>query len=191
MFSFWPVYCYKLIAYICTYMRKILLSVAIGIMALSAAGQDKKTDKVTSDEAPYLKHKELPAIEILDINGKDTFNTYNIKEGRPTLIIYFSPDCDHCKIMLDAIEPEIDKLKDIDIYMVTFMPPIALQVYNSVHHWEKHSNVKLMGQDIRLFFPGFYGVTSVPDVVLYDKKKKFVKLWPGGVSIREILEANK
>lgn len=172
-------------------MKKVLFALAIVITGITASAQDKKTDNASKEDAPYLKHKELPAMEILNINGRDTFNTYNIKPGRPTLIIYFGPDCDHCKQMLEGFKPEMDKLKDIDIYLVSFAPVIAINIYNSVNHWEQYSNVKLLGSDFRFFFPGFYGVSSVPNVVLYDKKKKFVKLWVGGASVREILEANK
>ena len=170
-------------------MRKLLLLLLLAGPAVFAQENKPKEDtKHKSDpNAPYTKYKDLPAFEAVYMNGKDTFNTFNIPKGKPSLIIYFSPDCDHCKKMLDEMLPQFYQLKNVNVYMMTFMPPIALQVFNRAYHLENYEAVKFIGQDFKFFFPTYYGVSSVPDIVLYDKNKRFVKLWPDVATMDEIL----
>jgi thioredoxin-related protein len=167
------------------YMKKVFLLMLLlaGMNAHAQKAVPLKEDTLT---APYLKYKELPAFDAEYLNGADTFNTFNIPTGKPVLIIYFSPDCDHCQKMIDEMLPQMDRLKNVNVYMMTFMPLIALKIFNSVRHMETHENIKFIGRDISFFFPTFYGTSSVPNVVLYDKNKKFIKLWPNGTTIADI-----
>lgn len=166
-------------------MKKLLfLLLILGGFAATA----QKTEPLKDNpDAPYLKHKDMPAFDVVDMRTKDTFSTYNIPAGKPTLIIYFAPECDHCRKMLDVLLPQMDRIKNVDVYMMSFMPLIALEIFNRGYQLEKYPNVKMLGQDIKFFFPTFYGVSNVPDVVLYDKNKKFVKLWTNDVTIEQIL----
>ncbi len=166
-------------------MKKLLLLLLV-LGGFNAVAQ-KVVPLKDNPDAPYLKYKDLPAFDVVDMRTRDTFSTFNIPKGRPILIIYFAPECDHCKKMLDALLPEMDKLKNVDVYMMTFMPLIALEIFNNGYHLEKYPNIKMVGQDYKMFFPPFYGVSNVPDIVLYDKNKKFVKLWPDNVTMDQIL----
>jgi thiol-disulfide isomerase/thioredoxin len=143
------------------------------------SAQAQKTVALQDDTvtAPYLKYKDLPAFDAEYLNGKDTFNTFNIKAGTPTMIIYFSPDCDHCQEMIDAFMPRMNEMKKVDVYFMTWLPLVSLKIFNSMRHLENYPNVRFIGRDYTFFFPTFYGVSSVPNVVLYDKDKKYVKLW--------------
>ena len=176
---FWPASCTFV------YMKKLLLLMLL-LAGMNAQAQKEVALKDDTLTAPYLKHKELPAFDAEHLNGKDTFNTFNIPTGKPVLIIYFSPDCDHCQKMIDELLPDMDKLKNVNVYFMSFMPLKAMEIFNRMRHMEKYENVKFIGRDFRFFFPTFYGTSSVPNVVLYDKNKKFVKLWPNGANIKEI-----
>lgn len=158
------------------------------LTGLNVSAQKAKPAEAPA-EAPYLKQKALPAFDAVYLNGKDTLNTYNIPSGKPILIVYFSPDCDHCKKMLDAFLPQMDRIKNVDVYFMSFMPVIAMQVFNSAYHLDTYPNTRFIGQDFRFFFPAFYGVSAVPDVVLYDKDKNFVKMWPDVVTMDEVVAA--
>ncbi|MBL7717891.1 MAG: thioredoxin family protein [Flavipsychrobacter sp.] len=166
-------------------MRKLLLLLLVAA-GFSAAAQKAEPLK-DNPNAPYLKQKTLPAFDVLYLNGKDTFHTKDIPVGKPSVIVYFSPDCDHCKKVISAMLAQMDKMKDVNVYFMTFMPVIALEIFNRGYHLERYPSVKLIGQDFKMFFPEFYGVSSVPNVVLYNKNKKFVKLWKNDVTMEEIV----
>jgi len=172
-------------------MKKLLLLLLLLVITGFNATAQKTEALKENEDAPYLKYKDLPAFPVLYLNGKDTFSTYNIPKGKPALIIYFSPDCDHCKRMFDAMLPQMDKLKNVNVYVMSFMPTIALQVFNGTYHLDRYPPIKVIGQDFQFFFPTFYGVSSVPNIALYDKDKQFVKLWKIDVTMDDIVEELK
>jgi thioredoxin-related protein len=172
-------------------MKKFLLLLFI-LGGLSATAQKQKAEPLKDNkEAPYLKYPDLPAFDAVYLNGKDTFSTYNIPKGKPVLIIYFSPDCDHCKKMFDDLLPQMEKIKNVDVYVMSFMPLVAMRIFNGTYHLERYDNIKFIGQDHKIFFPGFYGISSVPAVVLYDKNKKLAKFWPNEVTMDQVLAETK
>lgn len=157
-------------------MKKLLVCM---LLVISYTAQAQKTVALQDDTltAPYLKYKDLPAFDAEYLNGKDTFNTFKIPTGTPSMIVYFSPDCDHCQELIDAMMPRMNEMKKVDVYFMTWLPLISLKIFNSTRHLENFQGVKFIGRDYAFFFPTFYGVSSVPNVVLYDKDKKYVKLW--------------
>ncbi len=160
------------------YMRKLFLLLMLAIGNIGVYAQDAVALQDDTVTAPYLKYRDLPAFDAEYLNGKDTFSTFNIPKGTPSMIVYFSPDCDHCQELIDAMLPRMKEFGNTHIYYMTFMPLASIQIFNTTRHLENYSNTRFIGRDFKFFFPTFYGVSSVPNVVLYDKDKKFVKLWP-------------
>jgi hypothetical protein len=44
-----------------------------------------------------------------------------------------------------------------------------------------------VAKDHQFFFPAFYGATTVPYLVIYDRNKKLVKLYDGGIRTTELI----
>ena len=59
---------------------------------------------------------KLPRINISTQNGIKTITETNEK----LLIIFFSKDCPHCKYELSVLDENIEKLKEIKIYLITY-----------------------------------------------------------------------
>lgn len=160
-------------------LTAFLLVLIFPINAVSA--QDKKRDSL-----PYQKYPTLPAFNILLQDSATIFNTYNVPEGRPTLMVFFSPDCEHCQMTIRNMMGKMDSLKNIQILMFTPMPFSMLRPFAKEMKLNDHRNI-MVGKDYQYFFPGFYGANYVPYIVIYDRKKKFVKMWEGGVKMEELM----
>ena len=139
---------------------------------------------------PYRKHPTLPAFNILLMDSSKTFNTFNIKEGKSTLLIMFSPECDHCQKMMDEMVQKMDSLSQVNIYLTTFMNLTSLRTFYDKMGLSKYKNIT-PGKDYTYFFMDFYKTKFVPFVVVYDKKKKLVKSFEGTVKVSDIIAATR
>jgi thiol-disulfide isomerase/thioredoxin len=141
-----------------------------------------------SDTMPYKKYPTLPAFDILLTDSSTIFNTFNIKEGKPTILFYFSPDCDHCKKVTENIIKHINELKGAQIYMFTMLPLRSVREFAEEFELRKYKNITI-GKDKDWFFPEYYGARYVPFIVIYDSNKKLVRAFEGGAKIDTLISA--
>ena len=162
--------------------KTILLAATFALWTAAVFAQGQK------DSLPaYQKYPTLPAFNIRLMDSITVFNTYNIPKGRPVMLILFSPDCSHCQAFFRKFLPAMDSFRNIDIYLVTpYSKMSALRNFYDENHLGDYKNIKLAGRDYEYFCSGFYGVRSVPDLMLYDKHKKLVKLFDHPGNIKEI-----
>ncbi len=161
------------------------------ILATSGYAQEKKevTDSSAqkTDTLPYLKYPTLPAFNILLLDSTTIFNTYNIPEGKPIVIIFFDPDCHHCKDETKRLLAGMDSLKDVRFYFITSVRSFTrLRAFYEEYHLGDYKNIEAVGRDYEYFFITYYGVKFVPDLVLYNGEKNLVKFFDRHVSVSEL-----
>ncbi len=162
------------------------------LLSMNVYGQKKnraKDDSLTqkTDSLPYQKYPTLPAFNILLRDSVTIFNTYNIPEGKPILIMFFDPECGHCKDETKRLLAGMDSLKDIRFYMITSVHDFKkLRDFYDEYHLGDYKNIEVVGRDYEYFFITYYGVKFVPDLVLYDAHKNLVKFFDGHVTVDEL-----
>ena len=176
-------------------MSKLFLIAAVCFLFVGSAYAQGQTDAKKAEtpadsvEAPYLKYPTLPAFNILMMDSTTIFNTYNIPEGGPVAIVFFSPDCGHCKRTTRRLTDSMAMFKDVRFYFIT--PVHTMQDIRSFYdefHMKDHDNIKLVGRDYEFFFGSFYDIKYVPDVVIYDGQKKLIKLIQGETTAKKLYE---
>jgi thioredoxin-related protein len=176
-------------------MRKILLlGFAIGLLNAPAFGQGTKEPAKTETPAndtlkPYQKYPKLPAFNIMLMDSVTVFNTYNIPEGRKTILLFFSPDCSHCQALFRELTKNMDSLRDVDFYLMSPVHNISMiRNFYSEYHLADFKNIKVAGRDYEYFFITYYGIKSFPDMALYDEHKKLIKLFEGDIPLKELFK---
>ena len=128
----------------------------------------------------------MPAFNSLNLDSV-VFNTFSVKKGKPTILILFSPTCEHCQKMTEHLVKAMDSLKHINFYMFAFGAPLnAIAEYRTKFGLDKFKNV-WMGKDDQFFLPSFYLCRDVPFIVLYDKNKNLLKPYYNGLKVEDIL----
>ena len=173
-------------------MKQIVVLLAALMMSLCAQAQDDLDPNAIPivDSFPYQKYPAIPTFEMLMTDSSTKFSTYNIPTGKPVIMMFFSPDCDHCEKMTQLMIDNMDVLKNARIYMFSPLSLPALQGFIDKLELNKYKNVKA-GKDFEFFFPRFYGLTTVPFIAVYDKNKKLVQAFPANDKIEPILDAVK
>ena len=177
-------------------MKKIFLTAVMLCLCIAGThAQERKEAKNTGAPerdslAPYQKYPGLPAFNIRMMDSVTIFNTYNIPEGSPIAIFFFSPDCRHCQRTTRRLIDSMNMLKDIRFYMVTPVHSMTeLHKFYEEYNLGNYENIKLVGRDYEFFFGSFYNTKMVPDLVLYDAHKKLIKLFEGETFVKDIYEA--
>jgi thioredoxin-related protein len=170
-------------------MRKIFLHCLLLILLHAQLYAQEHKEPVASDTAlkPYQKFPKLPAFNIRLMDSVTIYNTYNIPEGRKTILLFFSPDCKHCQALFRDLTKNMDSLKKVDFYI---MSPIhdmqMIRDFYKEYHLADFKNIKVIGRDYEYFFITYYGVKSFPDMALYDEHKKLNKLFEGDIPLKEL-----
>ena len=162
--------------------NRLVLIALIFIVKLATA------QTLPPDSPAYKRFPTVPPINILQVDS--TPLTKDKLKHQPTIIMYFSPECDHCKHQTKDIIESIDKLKNIEIVMATYFPFGEMKEFYKNFHIEDHPNIKL-GRDEKYGIPTHYSMHSLPFLALYDKKGNLVTTFEGNQKIATILDAFK
>ena len=165
-------------------MKQVLI-VMLGFFLL---GNMQAQTPVNTPEAPYLKNPGIPPFRLLQVDSVHVFTKDDIKKNHKVLLIFFSPECEHCKHQMRDILADFSKFKDIEIVMATFQPFEQMQNFYTYFRIEDHPNI-LMGRDEKYLLPPYYRMQSLPFLALYDKKGQFIVKFEGNQNVDTILMA--
>jgi thioredoxin-related protein len=139
-------------------------------------------------DARIAAYSKLPSFDVLLEDSSTHFNTQQIPQGKSTLLIYFSPDCEHCQAQTESLLANIRALKDIQIYFLTAASISELKAFSQTYHLDHYSNITT-ANDYQYAFFRIFKVTGFPYVVIYDNNRQLVKLYKGETDIHRIVNA--
>jgi thioredoxin-related protein len=173
-------------------MKKAFLAVAIliysSVLFAQQPANPPSNTQTPDTQAPYLRFPTLPPFHLLKLDSSTYLTKEDVKKNRRTIIMFFSPDCDHCKHQTESILSDFSKFRDIEIIMATYQPFEELKEFNTHYKMAEHPNIKL-GRDEKFFLPPFYKIRNLPYLALYDKKGNLITTFEGTQKVDTILAA--
>jgi len=156
---------------------------------LFAQQQQQPTSTAPQEQqAPYLKYPTIPPFHLLKLDSSSYLTKDDIKKHRRTIVMFFSPDCDHCKHQTESILADFGDFKDIEIVMATYQPFSEMKEFNTHYRLFEHPNIKL-GRDEKFFLAPFYKIRNLPYLALYDKKGNLITTFEGTQKVETIVKA--
>jgi thiol-disulfide isomerase/thioredoxin len=168
-------------------MKKLLFILFAVAGLLSGKAQSAPNN---TPEPPYLVNPIVPPFHLLKPDSSTYLTKNDLRKNRPVLIIFFSPDCDHCKHQMKDILADFSGFKDIEIIMATYQPFEEMKSFYSYYRIADHPNIQ-MGRDEKFTLPPFYRMQSLPFMALYDKKGNYITHFEGNQKVETILDAFK
>ena len=129
---------------------------------------------------------ELPSFNLLLPDSVTIFNTASMEGGKPSLFIFFSPDCEHCQEETISIIKHMDELKDVNLCFVTIDPFVQMKSFVKFYKIARYPNV-VIGRDYTYYFADHYKINTTPYMVLFDYDKKQRAIFAGEVAISQII----
>jgi thiol-disulfide isomerase/thioredoxin len=131
------------------------------------------------DSLPYQRFPDVPPFQLLATDSLNTVTRNDLKPGLPVLIMYFSPECDHCQKQTEFILSAIDSLRNVEIVLATYQPFTQLKVFVKKYNLSAYPNIYI-GRDTRYFMAPFYNIHKLPFLALYNSKGKLITTYATG-----------
>jgi cytochrome oxidase Cu insertion factor (SCO1/SenC/PrrC family) len=159
-------------------MKYFIILISVVALSLSAKAQ---TDTVPN----YIQIPYIPPFKIQLVDSS-WYSKTNLAAKRPTLILYFSPDCGHCQLETEELLSRSKQLKNLQVVMITSRPYEDMANFAEHYKIDRFPFIKI-GWDPQRFVTNFYSVKFTPFSALYDKKGKLVKVYEGGIDWDELV----
>jgi thiol-disulfide isomerase/thioredoxin len=136
-----------------------------------------------ADTPLYIKNKAMPYFAMRLIDSSMTYRS-RFPKKMPVLLVYFNPDCDHCK---DEAKQLMEHKDDFKKLYIVFISTAALP---SIKEFAETYNIQgkniIIGRDEAYKLPPFYSIRFSPFVVLYNKDKNIENVYEGGISWQKL-----
>ena len=111
-----------------------------------------------------------------------------LSNNKPSIIVAFYPDCEHCQYEAKSIKENAEILKDVNIIMVTpLLDSLALVVFTKQFGLDSLSNVYVT-RDFKSMLNDSFGIKKMPTVLIYGAKNNLMKRYNGETKIETILK---
>lgn len=163
-------------------MKHLLIVITAVFISCSAFSQT-----TAKEEAPvYLRFPTIPEFTVYKAPDSTSFTRNDLHKKKNTIFIIFSPDCEHCQRETEMLTQNINKFKNTQIVMVTYLPWEEMIAF--YHHYKIANYPQItMARDTKFFFPVFFKVRNLPSIFIYDKKGDLKKSFEGDVKPETIL----
>jgi thiol-disulfide isomerase/thioredoxin len=135
-----------------------------------------------------MRFPTIPSFTVYKAPDSTAFTKDNLEKKKEVVFMIFSPDCEHCQHETEALLKEIDKFKNTQIVMITYLPYDEMITFYKNYKIANYPQIT-MARDTKFFFPVFFKIRNLPSIFVYDKKGNFKKNFEGSVKIDSIAEA--
>ncbi|HVY75649.1 MAG TPA: thioredoxin-like domain-containing protein [Puia sp.] len=164
-------------------MKRLFIVLAAFFLLNQSQAQTATT---APTEPPYVRNPDFPPIHLLKVDSVHYVTKDDIKKNHRILLMFFSPECEHCKHQMRDILADFSKFKDIEIVMATYQPFEEMKSFYDYFRIADHPNIKI-GRDEKYFLPPYFKMTSLPYLALYDKKGHYITHFEGNQKVDTIL----
>ena len=142
-------------------MKKLILVLSLIISGLYAGAQNHET------KLP------IPTYRIMKDDG--TISTQaNLNRKKPVMFVYFEPTCSHCEHLMDELRPHMNKLKNVQVVLVTYTKTESpylkmLTSFTKKYNLKKYPNVTVGTEHPDYKMQRYYEIINTPYIVVYDR----------------------
>ena len=131
---------------------------------------------------------KIPPFRMLQTNGA-VFKAEDLPMGKPIIIIYFSPECDHCTKMLKDFFQQAASFKKASIAMITYLPVEKVTKFVKDYEVNKFPNIYTGTEGTSFFVRDYYRIKEMPFVALYSKNGALIQYYSKDIVLKDL--ANK
>ena len=151
---------------------KIFISVVLIVILVSCLLLLKKINEKNRAETIIAKTPEFSFLTF----DNHSFSNKNIENRKSRLILnHFSPNCEHCQYMASEFLKDSQKLKDVQILMITSADSTSAAKFNSDYKLSLLPNITIL-RDTNYQFQKTFGTGVVPSFFIYEQNKLVKKV---------------
>ena len=131
---------------------------------------------VTNTLEGHCQRGKLPPFAMMQANGK-IFRAHELPMGKPMVIIYFSPECDHCDILMKEFLKREAAFRKTSVVMITHLAVDKVAKFVKQYALTNYANVYVGTEGTWLFVKNYYKIVEMPFIALHDRNGNLVKLF--------------
>ena len=116
---------------------------------------------------------KIPPFRMVLSNGS-FFSAENLQKNKPLVLIYFAPDCDHCKMLMKDFFRRVTDFSKAQVVMITYRELKEVAQFINEYGLTNYPNITV-GTEVPTYFMRYhYNLTNTPFTALFDKKGEMV-----------------
>lgn len=128
---------------------------------------------------------DLPEMSVKMIDGST--QQMNEAEGK-TILVLFQPDCDHCQREATAIQDNLERFNEYEVYFISSASLNDLHQFSVTYKLDDPPNVHFGTTDVVNIVEKF-GSIPTPSLYVYSEDGDLTSKFEGETSIEQILQA--
>jgi thiol-disulfide isomerase/thioredoxin len=127
----------------------------------------------------------MPDFTFIDMDDKP-YTQHDLPKERPTVMLFFNPDCDHCQSEADSLTKRAKDFQHVNILWIAVSDKAEMHRFDSTYHLT--FNAMTMLRDTGKKAGKWFAVKDVPSIILFDKNSEIINKYAGTISANRILE---
>jgi thiol-disulfide isomerase/thioredoxin len=119
-----------------------------------------------SSQSVHEKNR-MPPFAVTLSNGT-RFDNRNLAVGKPLMLVYFAPDCDHCRVFIQALRANMKHFRHSQILMISYVSVPVLNEFYKASGLAQFSNVLVASEGNSFLFPAYFKITVFPFIAMFS-----------------------
>lgn len=168
------------------WLRYIILLIIIAVAAFLII---RTSATVRQKDIAAATIQTLPPLKVYSMNG-DKVNIQDIAQDKAAIVIYFSPDCEHCQYEAASLHNHLPAFIETEavLFMITRSDTAEAMPFARNYHLNNISFIHFLWDKDNSFFKTF-GTQVFPSIFIYNKEHKLVKKFIGETKTEAILNS--
>src|SRR5665213_4579550 len=77
----------------------------------------------------------------MQLTNEKNFTAKNVSQTKPVIIIYFAPDCEHCRNLIKAVLSKSQNFRNAQVILVSFEPLTMIISFEKEFDLKKYPNI--------------------------------------------------
>jgi len=128
---------------------------------------------------------KIPPFSMLRADGT-AFTAQSLPKGKPVVLIYFSPECDHCQRLMNDLFKRVMEFNKASLVMVTYLSNEVVKKFSTEYNVRKYPNVFVGTEATSFFLRNHYSIMNLPFTAMYDKNGYLVATFKDDATVNDI-----
>lgn len=160
-------------------MKKPVLGAIIVVVILLLGLMVRSIIQKANEKEQLEAGRSMPPFSFIQMDGT-TFSAEQLPDGKPVIIKYFDPGCEHCQSEAAALVADLHMLENIPIIMVTAAEQGAIGPFIEAHQLDRYTQITVLRDTAHQFGPTF-GDYDTPCTYVYDAQHRLLEYIRGEI----------
>ena len=137
-----------------------------------------------------MSSQTIPPFKMTLSNNK-IFKAGDLPKGKPLVLIYFDPDCDHCQKLMTELFKKINSFKKTEMVLITFKPVAEVAAFEKKYNTSKYANMRVGTEGTLFYLKNYYKLVKMPFTALYDSGGNYISSYRDETPVDDLISRLK